>query len=365
MIIYVTPAECNGGILQFSITMLEKSICIDDSVLFVPDSVNAIEFDSLVTNIQTYPKTKSLIINKPIRTLAHRIKSYNPDMVIFLEDSILMHQLNNLLKGNGFPTAIVVHDVIQHPYRNLSKRKAIVELIRRSYLFSTVSSKDDSLILLSNNSKQILQKSYKKIKAKIFTLRLGAHVPQCGEREPYNVKVKNNFFLFFGRIDKYKGIKNLLTAYCSFPEEFKNLYHLIIAGKGSFSDEELEYINKDTRHIHILNRFIEDAEMKWLFSNSLSVILPYIEASQSGVLPIAYYYLKPVIVSNLPGLIENIDSEKTGYIFSNIDELHDQLSRVALSNKTDFEICIKKYYMDNFNWENNIRTLVSEIKERF
>jgi hypothetical protein len=39
--------------------------------------------------------------------------------------------------------------------------------------------------------------------------------------------------------------------------------------------------------------------MLYLIRNALTVVLPYIEASQSGVTPIAYHFGVPVITSNV------------------------------------------------------------------
>ena len=51
MIVYVSPAETNGGILQFSITMLERTLSFTDCLLFLPDSVDIGVYGTLGKNI--------------------------------------------------------------------------------------------------------------------------------------------------------------------------------------------------------------------------------------------------------------------------------------------------------------------------
>lgn len=92
-----------------------------------------------------------------------------------------------------------------------------------------------------------------------------------------------------------------------------------------------------------------------------SIVLPYIEASQSGVLPIAYKYGKPVIVSDLPGLTENVWEQHTGLIAKDIDAL------VNAMEQTDDEIfyqtmCrdVTDYYRENYNWEQNLKGVLEQ-----
>ena len=44
------------------------------------------------------------------------------------------------------------------------------------------------------------------------------------------------------------------------------------------------------------------------------MVLPYIEASQSGVIPIAYHFGKPVIATEVGGLPDMVDHGRTGYL---------------------------------------------------
>ena len=88
--------------------------------------------------------------------------------------------------------------------------------------------------------------------------------------------------------------------------------------------------------------------------------MPYIEASQSGVLPIAYHFCKPVIISNLPGLLENVIENKTGLIFKDTLGLEKAIvSMVSL----DYSDNIKEYYNERFSWKKNVRILLNTLLE--
>lgn len=362
MMIYLfTPVEENGGILQFSVTFAVALQKIHDCMLFVPDTVNSKFLTILSGRYKTYKKIKSINMYHPgIVTLCNQIAEDKPEHVVFLEDSILMQQMCCLLHNKSISGSVVVHDTIHHPCNNMTYRKKIIELLRQLLTKKTVNTAEN-IILLSNHSKEEFHNQNKRCKAQKIIMRLGAHVPSAIPACPQELDgCVGKYILFFGRIDKYKGIEDLCNAYNTLSKDLQKSLKLIIAGKGVFSDKELQLI-KNSENIITINRFIEDQEMLWLTKNSEIVALPYIEATQSGVLPIAYHYGKPIIIRNLPGLVENAEIGKTAVVFDTVSELSILLEKTA-NNELKFQtqdIC--NYYSENFNWENNIHKLLEQI----
>jgi alpha-maltose-1-phosphate synthase len=116
---------------------------------------------------------------------------------------------------------------------------------------------------------------------------------------------ENFTLLFFGRIMKYKGLKYLLEAFNQLGEK----YCLIIAGEGRLP----ENIPKSDR-IEIKNRFIENKEMQNLFLRADALVLPYIAASQSGVIYMAYAFNKPVIATKVGAIPDVVKDQHTGLL---------------------------------------------------
>ena len=114
-----------------------------------------------------------------------------------------------------------------------------------------------------------------------------------GDRCVPEIMAEKNYFLFFGRIEKYKGIDLLYNV-------FKNSHDLqqeklIIAGKG---DVYFDY--EPLANVVLINRFIHDNEIKDLFEKAKCVIFPYISATQSGVFSFCFYFKKKIIASDVP-----------------------------------------------------------------
>lgn len=126
------------------------------------------------------------------------------------------------------------------------------------------------------------------------------------------VKEEENTILFFGRITKYKGIDVLIKAEPIISKKIPNV-RIIIAGKGEeLSKYENLIMKKGCFEIH--NRFISNAEVPKFFRRAAVVVLPYTEASQSGIIPIAYVFGKPVVVTNVGSIPEVVENGKTGFI---------------------------------------------------
>jgi alpha-maltose-1-phosphate synthase len=62
------------------------------------------------------------------------------------------------------------------------------------------------------------------------------------------------------------------------------------------------------------NKFVPDDQAADYFRRASVVVLPYIEASQSGVIPMAYSAGKPVVATTVGGLPEMVEDGRTGYV---------------------------------------------------
>lgn len=153
------------------------------------------------------------------------------------------------------------------------------------------------------------------------------------------IKENNGIFnlLFFGVIKKYKGLDFFLDVAKLIQEKYPEVT-ITIAGSGDLSayKNKLDLINKLLVH----NKWIADNEVGHYFSKSSLVILPYIEASQSGVIPTAYSYGVPVVVTPVGGLKEQVINNITGLITTDIsvDSLYHSICQM-IDDKELFNAC--------------------------
>lgn len=158
--------------------------------------------------------------------------------------------------------------------------------------------------------------------------------------------------LFFGYVRKYKGLNVLIDAMPQILKNYENTKLLIV---GEFYDspdrymEQIKNLNLD-KHVKIIQQFVPNEEVGKYYSAADVIVLPYLSATQSGVLNIAYGFLKPVIVTDVGGLAEDVNEGKTGYIVApgSPQAITEAVGKfVAEKGKTDFKQNIEEKLKDN------------------
>lgn len=116
-------------------------------------------------------------------------------------------------------------------------------------------------------------------------------------------------FLFFGRIEPYKGLSVLLESTRTLSEE-GHRFALIIAGAGDLGPPEAWA----GLPVTVLNRFIADEEIRAVFDRANMVILPYLEGTQTGVVPVAAAFERAAVVTRVGALPELVEHDRTGFV---------------------------------------------------
>ncbi|MBI1171376.1 glycosyltransferase [bacterium] len=118
--------------------------------------------------------------------------------------------------------------------------------------------------------------------------------------------------LLFGRIFAYKGLDVLIKAERLLGARIAGL-RIVVAGRGD-DPGALRAAMGDPARYDIRHRFIEDGEVAQLFLDADLVVLPYREASQSGVIPVAATFGKPVVVTDVGELCATVAPQGLGLV---------------------------------------------------
>lgn len=154
------------------------------------------------------------------------------------------------------------------------------------------------------------------------------------------------YILFFGRIEEYKGIALLYKAFTESPE-ISDKYDLVIAGSGQIPFER----KGNEQHVTLINRYILDEEVLYLYEHAACVVYPYISATQSGVLSIAYYFGTPVLASDVNFFRSIIAPSGAGCLFkkSNVEDLREQLKYILSHDNSEIISKEKDYYKEYYD----------------
>lgn len=120
--------------------------------------------------------------------------------------------------------------------------------------------------------------------------------------------------LFFGRMEKYKGLDLLLEA-AKYLSGLGRAYEFVLAGRG----EELDRLHSTIEtlaNVTVINRFLTPDEAIDQFQQAAVVVLPYREATQSGVVAAAFANGRPVVATAVGGLVDVIENNVNGLLIT-------------------------------------------------
>ena len=136
--------------------------------------------------------------------------------------------------------------------------------------------------------------------------------------------------LFYGFVRPYKGVDLLLEAMAGLPE--RDVF-LTIAGEVWGAIEELKAAVRSAGvadRVELRPYYHGEQETAELFARADAVVLPYRDASASGVVALAYHYDRPVIVTRVGGLPDMVEAGLTGFVVppSNVAALTETIRAV-------------------------------------
>ncbi len=123
--------------------------------------------------------------------------------------------------------------------------------------------------------------------------------------------------LFFGFIKPYKGVMHLIDAAPPLKQHFGAGIKVLIVGDIYGPAEP--YFQRlraggAADIVQIVDGFVPDQTVEAYFMAADLVVLPYVSATQSGIVQIAYNYDKPVVTTAVGGLPEVVRDGETGFL---------------------------------------------------
>jgi glycosyltransferase involved in cell wall biosynthesis len=273
------------------------------------------------TQYASDPAPKDLTINVAINSInpfnwikvGLKIKKERPDLIIvrywipFLAPCL--GTILSIVKGNKHTKVIaIVDNMIPHEKR-IGDRLLTKYFVRSVDGFLTMSKKvQDDVRLFTHKPSCIAPHP-------IYD-HFGEAMPTSEARKLLHLQDSDKVILFFGFVRAYKGLDLLIEA-MSDPAIQAAGIKLVIAGE--FYESPTPYLEqiKDlglTDCISVYNKYIGERDVKLYVSAADFIIQPYRNATQSGVTPMAYHFLKPMLVTNVGGLADTVPHDKVGLV---------------------------------------------------
>jgi D-inositol-3-phosphate glycosyltransferase len=234
--------------------------------------------------------------------VARDLAAFRPDLVVtpawtfFLAPclSYVMHQL----RRRGIPVVAIVHNVADHESSALRAWLSAVQLRRAS-----------AYVTHTRQLATAIQKLVPGARVEVCVHPVFDY-PRAAGTLPKRAELE---LLMFGLLRPYKGLDLLLEALARL-----NSRSIRLSVVGEPWQDVAEILASIDRlglreRVELVPRHVSDAEAAEYFERADAVVLPYRSVTGSGVLPLAYHYGKPVVVSRLPGFLELVEEGRTGW----------------------------------------------------
>lgn len=240
-----------------------------------------------------------------------KLKSkYNIKKILIYPDNRLIYPILSFFLSN-IEIICWIHDPILHSGDSTVGK--INRFLNAKLLFKRVS----KFIVSYSLGKEELAFKYKIDRKKIYSVNL----PRMSSMEFENIKEQNikikYDFIFFGRIEEYKGIDLLINTLRKYQE--LNKYRFLIVGTGNKSDFVKENI-QSLSNIEFINKYVSDKQLAKYIKQSKYVILPYKDATGSQTIQIANYYDKLVLATKVGCFTEYIIERENGIFIEKYTE---------------------------------------------
>lgn len=315
----------SGGIVHYVSQLTNTLAEEDETVVFAPIGVDRQHFSPKV-RVEELPvgnTIRNFIVNTALFPRAARflaaIRREKPEVIHFQLTPPWFLLFFPFLRE--YPMVTTIHDVRPH-----TGSRAFDQVINNdAYLAHS-----DAIIVHGQWAKEVLGAGEK------------CHVIPHGDYAFFGdyggdeiSAAEKGTILFFGRIEEYKGLSYLLGAMPGIAQRVPGA-KLVIVGSGDLSPYQTAI---DPTWCEVHNRYVRDDEVAGFFRRAAVVALPYIEGTQTGIIPIAYALKKPVVVTAVGSIPEVVDEGKTGYIVRPHDA--DALEEALVELLKDPDRCVE------------------------
>jgi len=322
-VVIIGPAHpLRGGLASFDERLARQFMQEGDEVIIYTFSLQYPQFlFPGTTQFSTEPAPKDINIKVCINSVnplnwikvGNELKAYKADIIVVRYWLPFMGPcLGTILrraKKNKHTKVICIADNIKPHEKRFGDTAFTKYFIKPVDAFITMSEK------VMKDLESLTQKPAKQVVHPLYD-NFGEPVPKYKARKQLNLPENEKIILFFGFIRKYKGLDLLLQAMAN-PTVKASGIKLLIAGE-FYEDrkmyDEMIANNHLIPQLILKTDFIPDSMVKDYLSAADFVIQPYRNATQSGVTPLAYYFEKPMLVTNVGGLPDLVPDGKVGLV---------------------------------------------------
>jgi polysaccharide biosynthesis protein PslF len=292
------PREC--GLATFTqdlITAIDETGAVETSVIAVSNSLQDVYDHKVEHSIRQFRRSDYI-------ELAHKINDSDTDMLIIEHEYGIYggeygEYIVDLILNLRIPVVTTFHTVLSEP--NPKQR----------HIIKTLTEKSEQVIVMANNTKQLLQTEYNISPEKIEVIHHGVPERVISSRQALKKKYgfdNREIISTFGLIAPGKGIEHAIMAILNVVSEHKDILYLVLGQthpcllkeEGEAYRDKLNRLvdqNNLNENILFINKYLTKEEIIDYLQLSDIYLTPYLGKDQavSGTLAYAVGYGKAIV----------------------------------------------------------------------
>lgn len=258
--------------------------------------------------------------------LVQLLKRERPDIILFGEIRFSFERyFLSMLRNDNLKLADIVHDVEAYDTSKQSEQILKEDETHRQQ-YNAIYNLFDVLFVHDRINRERFLELYDVPPKRVIEIPHGSneimlemtpsHTSQQ-LRERYGIADGQKVVLFFGTLNKYKGVEDLLSAFPKVAQATNAM--LVIAGYPA-KDVDPDMLRSQVADTGIQANvawhldYIANEEVVPLMTMADVIALPYRAITQSGVLQIAYACSTPVVATRVGGLVDAVEHERSGLL---------------------------------------------------
>lgn len=369
MLLTLCNVKGRNGLCDLYKNIINNMTCRDKIVALVPEAYKTEEFhqdfamlfnDEYSKKNNLFSKVKQIILTAlKIKEIVIRFKIKK--IFIFFDNALINLFLFYFLRKFEIEYSLWIHDPQLHDGEN--KQAYFIRFLISKLVFPKI----DNIFVAYSEGANLLASEYNIPVENINVIKFPGMMDLEFNDLRYEERKLTEYeydLLFFGRIEKYKGIEILIEALEILIQKHINI-KLLIIGKGQ--DEELIKLKiLDNKNVTFINEYMPNRKLAEYLINCRWVILPYTNATGSLHVQIANYYNKPVLATKVGCFKEDIKDGINGFFIEDISSIG--ISQ-AIQGLNQAKFCnvkkqIEDYFEENFKIYTTIKKIEDIIHER-
>lgn len=239
--------------------------------------------------------------------LVQLVRGFRPDVLHCQEDTRDYLALALPFLGR-MPMVLTVHDPRPHSGLDAQRRKRS----RHGAYQRQMRQRADAVIVHGDLLVSDAEQEIPRLRGAIHALPHGPLGLFFGSSASTGTSWQAGSCLFFGRIEQYKGLPFFVDAIRMLHRDGVAVQG-VIAGRGTQLDLMKPDLIGDPA-FRVIDRFLSPQEVHDCFVQANVVVVPYLDATQSGVVAYAFGLGRPVVATRVGGLPEVVHEDVNGLL---------------------------------------------------